>query len=126
MRKFFTIAFAFAILLSLLSVPAYALTNDQMTQQTNVRKNDGTPLNSFIPNDVTNTNNYRTNNVTNDRMNNNRTNNVTNDRMNNYGLDGNNYRATAVDNNRDFNWSWLGLLGLAGLFGLRNRERERS
>lgn len=113
MRKLFTIAFAFAILLSLLSVPAYALTNDQMTQQTSVRKNDGTPLNSFIPNDVTNTNNYRTNNVTNDRM-------------NTYGLDGNNYRATAVDNNRDFNWSWLGLLGLAGLFGLRNRERERS
>lgn len=38
----------------------------------------------------------------------------------------NNYRANAAADDNDMDWSWLGLLGLAGLFGLRNRERERS
>jgi hypothetical protein len=36
----------------------------------------------------------------------------------------NNYRARATTNNN--NWSWLGLLGLIGLAGLRNRGRERT
>lgn len=37
----------------------------------------------------------------------------------------NNYRATATDDNRrGFDWGWLGLLGLFGLAGARNRSRE--
>lgn len=38
-----------------------------------------------------------------------------------------NYRAnaTTVDDN-DFGWGWLGLIGLAGLFGMRSRERDRD
>jgi MYXO-CTERM domain-containing protein len=35
---------------------------------------------------------------------------------------GNNYRTTAADNDTD--WGWIGLLGLAGLFGLRGRNRN--
>lgn len=113
MRKICSLAFTFAILLCLLSIPAYALENDQMNRQTNVRNNDNSnnPINTSIPNDVTN--NYRTNNFTNDQMNNHRS-------------DGNTYRANAVNNNRNFNWGWLGLIGLAGLIGLRNRESERT
>jgi len=33
--------------------------------------------------------------------------------------------ATA-DANRDFDWGWLGLLGLSGLFGLIPRKREEN
>jgi MYXO-CTERM domain-containing protein len=40
-------------------------------------------------------------------------------------LNANNYRAKATDDN-DFDWGWLGLLGLGGLLGLRSRDRERS
>ena len=29
---------------------------------------------------------------------------------------------TAADRQDDFDWGWLGLIGLAGLFGLRRRE----
>ncbi|MGE5658659.1 MAG: WGxxGxxG family protein [Actinomycetota bacterium] len=29
-----------------------------------------------------------------------------------------------TDYNRDFDWGWLGLLGLGGLFGLLPRKRE--
>ena len=45
---------------------------------------------------------------------------------NNTRLNANNYRTNAVDNDNDFNWSWLGLLGLIGLAGLRNRGHERD
>lgn len=38
----------------------------------------------------------------------------------------NNYRTNAADNDNDFNWSWIGLFGLLGLMGLRNRDRERT
>ncbi|WP_028611084.1 WGxxGxxG family protein [Paenibacillus harenae] len=38
----------------------------------------------------------------------------------------NNYRTTAATDGNDMDWGWLGLLGLAGLFGLRNRDRERT
>lgn len=34
------------------------------------------------------------------------------------------YRTTAVDTDSD--WEWIGLLGLAGLFGLRGRNREQN
>ena len=113
MKKIFSLVFTFAILLSLLSIPAYALVNDQMNQTNSYRANDHTnaPINTFIPQDGTPS--YKTNNISNDRI-------------NNYGMNRNNYRTNALNDNRDFNWSWLGLLGLAGLFGLRNRERERS
>ena len=36
----------------------------------------------------------------------------------------NNYRAAATNNDRDFDWGWLGLLGLIGLAGMRSRSRE--
>lgn len=29
---------------------------------------------------------------------------------------------TAADRQDDFDWGWLGLIGLAGLFGLRRRD----
>jgi|GEM_PF-2413713 hypothetical protein len=38
----------------------------------------------------------------------------------------NNYRATAANNDRGFDWGWLGLLGLFGLAGMRSRSRERD
>ncbi|MCM3627906.1 WGxxGxxG-CTERM domain-containing protein [Paenibacillus glycanilyticus] len=38
-----------------------------------------------------------------------------------------NYRSLANNTaDDDFDWGWLGLLGLAGLFGLRSRDRERT
>lgn len=36
------------------------------------------------------------------------------------------YRANAAVDNNDFGWGWLGLIGLAGLFGMRGRERDRD
>ncbi|MBH0333094.1 hypothetical protein B5G50_28455 [Brevibacillus brevis] len=42
----------------------------------------------------------------------------------NTGVNNNTYRTTAVDTDSD--WEWIGLLGLAGLFGLRGRNRERN
>nr|WP_304502616.1 WGxxGxxG family protein [Brevibacillus sp. AF8] len=42
----------------------------------------------------------------------------------NTGINNNTYRTTAVDTDSD--WEWIGLLGLAGLFGLRGRNRERN
>ncbi|MCA0755462.1 WGxxGxxG-CTERM domain-containing protein [Paenibacillus sp. N4] len=38
----------------------------------------------------------------------------------------NNYRPYATNDDRDFDWGWLGLLGLLGLAGMRNRERDRD
>lgn len=40
------------------------------------------------------------------------------------GVRTNNYRAAATNNDRDFDWGWLGLLGLLGLAGMRSRNRE--
>ncbi|MBW5467389.1 hypothetical protein GPJ61_05825 [Brevibacillus formosus] len=42
----------------------------------------------------------------------------------NTGINNNMYRTTAVD--ADSDWEWIGLLGLAGLLGLRGRNRERN
>lgn len=36
------------------------------------------------------------------------------------------YRANATVDNNDFDWGWLGLLGLAGLIGMRSRESDRD
>lgn len=44
----------------------------------------------------------------------------------NANMNTNAYRTNAADNDNDFNWSWLGLFGLLGLMGLRNRNRERT
>ncbi|MEF2247930.1 MULTISPECIES: WGxxGxxG family protein [unclassified Paenibacillus] len=102
MKKICSFAFTFTVLLSLLSSPAYALDNNQ----TNVIQNIDLTTHQM--------NNYKS----------------SDGGMDGYRVDGrsniNNYRTSAVDNNRGTNWSWIGLLGLAGLFGLRNRERERS
>jgi MYXO-CTERM domain-containing protein len=38
----------------------------------------------------------------------------------------NNYRTNAAATDNDTDWSWIGLLGLAGLFGLRSRDRQRT
>ena len=32
----------------------------------------------------------------------------------------------SADTDRDFDWGWLGLLGLSGLFGLIPRKREEN
>ncbi|MCA0757171.1 WGxxGxxG-CTERM domain-containing protein [Paenibacillus sp. N4] len=41
--------------------------------------------------------------------------------------DNQNYRTNAAaTNDNDMDWNWLGLLGLAGLLGLRGRNRERT
>lgn len=45
-----------------------------------------------------------------------------NNRNNVNTYQGNNYRTAATDN--DVDWGWIGLLGLAGLFGLRGRNRD--
>ena len=37
-----------------------------------------------------------------------------------------NYRANAAVDDNDFDWGWLGLIGLAGLVGMRGRERDRD
>ncbi|KKB37806.1 WGxxGxxG family protein [Bacillus thermotolerans] len=56
-------------------------------------------------------------------------NNMHADNDNNNGVTTRNVN-TATDNNTaaaaddDTNWEWLGLLGLAGLLGLRRRDRE--
>ncbi|MEN1937013.1 WGxxGxxG family protein [Paenibacillus sp. 102] len=70
---------------------------------------------------------YDGNNV--DRVNNNNiTTRVTDDNMNrvNNDIRTRNVNTTNdLNNDRDNNnWAWLGLLGLAGLFGLRRREKE--
>ena len=44
----------------------------------------------------------------------------------NANMNTNAYRTNAADDDNDFNWSWLGLFGLLGLMGLRNRDRERT
>lgn len=38
----------------------------------------------------------------------------------------NNYRTNAATYDNDMDWGWLGLIGLAGLIGLRSRDRERT
>lgn len=48
-----------------------------------------------------------------------------NQRIMDNSMNANNYRVNAADDN-DMDWGWLGLLGLAGLFGLRSRDRERT
>ena len=35
-------------------------------------------------------------------------------------------RGTTQNDNRGFDWGWLGLLGLAGLGGLRGRARDTA
>ncbi|PRT38276.1 WGxxGxxG family protein [Bacillus wiedmannii] len=68
-----------------------------------------------------------------DRVNNNNNNNITtrvndNDmnRVNNDTRTRNVNTTNDLNNDRDDNnnWAWLGLLGLAGLFGLRRKEKE--
>ncbi len=148
MKKVWTLAFAFVLMLSLLSIPAYALANDQSA---GFRTNDGTdspfnpippvkPLNTLRPIDGTinplNTsrpidgavnplNTSRPIDGTYKRTDGYRPHSTMNEYKTNR-IHTNNYRTTALDNNRGTNWGWLGLIGLAGLFGLRSRERGRS
>lgn len=127
MKKMCSLAFAFVLLFSLASIPAYAMDNDQVnaiqTTTTELTPNNNMNMNNYQSNDGVN-NRYRTNNYqSNDGVNNDyRMNNITNDR---YNTTANNYRTTATDNTRGNYWGWLGLLGLAGLLG-RSRQRERS
>ncbi|SEA54248.1 LPXTG-motif cell wall anchor domain-containing protein/MYXO-CTERM domain-containing protein [Thalassobacillus cyri] len=58
-----------------------------------------------------------------EQTNNNNDNGVATDMNNNFN-DTQNMAQTADDN--DTNWSWIGLLGLAGLLGLRRRETNQS
>jgi len=131
MKKLSSLAFVFALLFSLSSIPAYAMDNTGMSSN-QTRMSDSTyNMNNYRSNDGV-TNDYRANNVNNYQTNTDgvthdyRANNVTNNQAHRYRATANNYRTTAVDNNRGTNWGWLGLLGLTGLFGLRSRERERE
>ncbi|CAH1192029.1 hypothetical protein PAECIP111892_00826 [Paenibacillus auburnensis] len=98
-------AFASVVCLSLvLSIPAFA-NQEQTNQGTQVR---------FVVNQTNG--NLNTNNG-----------NVTGNQNTTAAKGDGNYRAQAVgDNDRDTNWSWLGLLGLLGLAGLRKKSHERS
>jgi len=130
MKKLSSLAFVFALLFSLSSIPAYAMDNTGMSGNQTRSTDSFNNVNNYQTNDGV-TNDYRANNVNNYRYNDGVTNdyrahNVTNNQAHRYRATANNYRATAVDNNRGSNWGWLGLLGLTGLFGLRSRERERS
>lgn len=59
-------------------------------------------------------------------------NSTSNATMSGYGTDralnmnANNYRTNAATDDNNNNWGWIGLLGLAGLFGLRKSNRERT
>jgi hypothetical protein len=55
-------------------------------------------------------------------------NNNTNRDYNNNGVVTRNVTTTTddINNDNDFDWEWIGLLGLAGLLGLRRRGRERE
>ncbi|WP_065387222.1 WGxxGxxG family protein [Bacillus sp. FJAT-26390] len=49
------------------------------------------------------------------------------DRSNNgTTMNANNYRTNATTDDDGFDWGWLGLLGLIGLAGARNRARDRD
>ncbi|MFC6331614.1 WGxxGxxG family protein [Paenibacillus septentrionalis] len=113
MKKLISLAFAFALLFTLPSVSAHAMTNNQ-TNAKQSRMTDST---------INDVNNYQTNDGA---ANNFRANNTTNNQSDRYRATANNYRTNAVDNDRGNNWGWLGLLGLTGLLGLRSRQRERT
>ncbi|WP_317971050.1 WGxxGxxG family protein [Paenibacillus sp. CCS19] len=94
------------LMMSAAAVPTFAESNDIEVAATTATGN----MNTYGTNNTGYGNNYG--------------NSVTGYGTNN-GLNANNYRANAADDN-DFDWGWLGLLGLAGLFGLRSRDRERT
>lgn len=53
-------------------------------------------------------------------------NNMNTNDMNTNNVNTNSYNANATRNDNDTDWGWLGLLGLAGLVGLRRRNPERQ
>ncbi|AJS58490.1 WGxxGxxG family protein [Paenibacillus sp. IHBB 10380] len=104
MKKIWSLLFALTIFSCALSLPAFA----QQTSRDNMMITNNTRMN----------NNFDTNSTTNTQT-------------NGYEIDSNrnnsnNYRTNAVTDDNDFDWGWLGLLGLTGLFGLRNRDHERN
>ncbi|WP_138751648.1 WGxxGxxG family protein [Paenibacillus sinopodophylli] len=112
MKKFWSLFCLAACLTLVLAVPAFgdnskSATTDTYTNRGVNNSMNGTDLRTDIERGVNNT--TRALDVDTRR-----------------NLNANNYRTNAVDNDNDFNWSWLGLLGLIGLAGLRNRGRERT
>lgn len=112
----------------LTAIPAFA---DNVHRNTNnvgsydYRNNNDTTIGNEMRNDVNrginNTNRALGTDIDPiDRTNNRTTMNGTN----NYRT--NNVRATAAADNDGFDWGWVGLLGLIGLAGMRNRDRERT
>jgi len=123
MKKIWSLAFVLVLLMSAQTVSANkmdktpAMDNESRMMDTN--KLDISTDRSTL-NDVNNYNNSIHSNGL-------RPNDITDNNTDRYRANATNFRANAVDNNdRDMNWSWLGLLGLAGLFGLRSRQREES
>lgn len=112
MKKFWSIFCVIACLAFVFALPAFADNSRTGTVENYSNRSMGnavpdTGLRTDIRRGIDNT--TRTLDVDNDRR-----------------LNANNYRTYAVDNDNDFNWSWLGLLGLLGLIGLRNRGRDRE
>ncbi|MCM3636050.1 WGxxGxxG family protein [Paenibacillus camelliae] len=122
MKKVWSLAVVFALVLSLTSISAYAANNNPMDHKQS-RASDSTKsnMNNYRANDDGNVNGNTNNEL---RANNN--NNMMNNQTGRYNANSTNYRATAVDNDRGTDWGWLGLLGLTGLLGLRSRSRERT
>lgn len=156
MKKAYAMLVAASLMLSAASVPAFAAEHSSKEEvamdngHTNSSKfgtnsygnydsisSTPNPINSNTFG-VNRSNTYGTNNYgtygTNSTVPN-RTNNynATTNQMKTYGtnstgtgIHANNYRTLANDTDNDMDWGWLGLLGLAGLFGLRSRDRERT
>ncbi|CAM4280635.1 hypothetical protein FHS16_002217 [Paenibacillus endophyticus] len=113
MRKFWTVFCLVACLTFVLAVPAFA---DNAKSGTMENYNNNNRMGNAVPDTGLRSDIERGVDRTTRAL----------DMDNRTNMNANNYRTNAVDNDNDFNWSWLGLLGLIGLAGLRNRGRERT
>lgn len=146
MKKAYAMLVAATLMLSAASVPAFAA--EHSSKEEAAMDNGHTNSTKFGTNSYGNydSNSSSPNPINSNSFGTNRSNMGTNsygtygtnstNRANNYnsygtngtgtGMNANNYRTLANDNDNDMDWGWLGLLGLAGLFGLRSRDRERT
>jgi len=122
MKKIWSLAFVLVLMFSAQSVSANTMDKTPaMDNESRMMDSNSIDLNTnrSTATDMRNYNNsVHSNNL--------RSNDMTNNQTDRYRANATNFRANAVDNDRGTDWSWLGLLGLAGLFGLRSRQREES